>query len=168
MSYVWAILYLALLLACLGLHIFSLPGNWVLLGLVALWDILHPAPHFGFAFYALLAGVALAGELVELVAQLFGAKRYGASGRGNLGGFLGAFAGAFLGAPFFWGVGALFGAVVGAYLGCYVFERTHGKDDAAARHAAMGAMYGKVFGLTAKVACGVVMWVAAARQLWPA
>ena len=42
MTYVLAAGYLALLLACLGLHVFGLPGNWVLLGLVALWDSCNP------------------------------------------------------------------------------------------------------------------------------
>jgi len=167
-SIVLVCLFLAVLLACLGLHLFGLPGNWAMLGLVVLWDVLHPALHFGFGFYALLVCVALAGEAVELVAQLFGARRYGATGKGNLGGFLGAFAGALLGAPFLLGLGALFGAVAGAYLGCYVFERSHGRTGSEARRAAMGAMYGKVFGITAKVACGVVIWTAAARELWPA
>ena len=168
MTFVLAALFLLVLLACLGLHVFGVPGNWAMLGLLALWDYLHPAPHFGFGFYALLVCVALAGEAVELFAQIFGARRYGATGKGNLGGFLGALAGALLGAPFLLGVGALFGAVAGAFLGCYVFERAHGRADAEARRAAMGAMYGKVFGMTAKVACGVVMWVAAVRQVWPA
>jgi len=165
---VFLVLFLILLLGCLGLHIFGLPGNWVLLGLVILWDVVHPAFHFGFGFYALLVCVALAGEAVELFAQIAGAKRFGATGKGNLGGFLGALAGALLGAPFFLGLGALVGAVAGAFVGCYVFERAHGRADADARRAALGAMYGKVFGLTAKVACGVVMWTAAARELWPA
>jgi uncharacterized protein YqgC (DUF456 family) len=166
-SFVFVALFLLVLLGCLGLHIFGLPGNWALLGLVVLWDVLHPELHPGVGFYALLGGLALGGEAVELFAQLFGAKRYGATGKGNLGGFLGAFAGALLGAPFFFGLGALFGAVAGAFIGCYVFERSHGRTDADARRAAMGAMYGKVFGLTAKVACGVVMWTATARQIWP-
>jgi hypothetical protein len=168
MSFVFAGLFLLLLLACLGLHVFGLPGNWALLGLVVVWDVLHPGPHFGFGFYAFLGGAALAGEAVELFAQLFGARRFGATGKGNLGGFIGAFAGALCGAPFFLGLGALFGAVAGAFIGCYVFERAHGRDDAESRQAAMGAMFGKVFGLTAKVACGVVMWTATVRELWPA
>lgn len=168
MSLVLLTFFLLLLLACLTLHVFGLPGNWLLLGLVVLWDVLHPSLHLDFGFYALLVCVALAGEAVELFAQLFGAKRYGATGKGNLGGFLGAFGGALCGAPFFLGLGALFGAVAGAFFGCYMFERLHGRDDAAARRAAWGAMYGKVFGLTAKVACGVVMWTASARELWPA
>ena len=168
MSVVIVALFLTLLFACLGLHVFGLPGNWLLLGLVALWDALHPELHTTFGFYALLIGAALIGEVIEFAAQIFGARRYGASVKGNIGGFAGAIVGALFGAPFFLGFGALVGAVAGAFVGCYVVERFHGRDDATSRRAALGAMYGKVLGLTAKVACGVVMWTAAIRELWPA
>lgn len=168
MSFLLASLFLILLFSCLVLHVFGLPGNWLLLGLVGLWDFFQAGPHFGLAFYAVLVGLAAVGEVVEFGAQILGARRYGATARGNVGGFAGALVGALLGAPFFWGVGALLGAVAGAFFGCYSFERLHGRDSAAALRAAKGALLGKVFGLAAKTACGVVMWVAAARAIWPA
>jgi uncharacterized protein len=167
-TFVLAVGFLAVLLACLGLHVFGLPANWVLIGFVAVWDFLHPALRLGAGVYMLLVGLALAGEVVELAAQLIGARRYGATGQGNLGGFIGAFAGAILGAPFLLGLGALIGAVAGAYLGCYVFERLGGRDDPAARRAALGAFFGKILGFSAKLACGMVMWVTAVRAIWPA
>lgn len=167
MSFALAALFLALLLGCLGLHVFGLPGNWVLLGLVGLWDIYAPV-HFGGGFYLLLIGLAVTGEVLEFGIQLLGARRYGATVPGNVGGVIGAIAGAILGAPFLLGLGALFGAVAGAFLGCYILERLHGRDHAAALVAARGALYGKVLGLAAKTACGVVMWVAAAKAIWPA
>jgi len=167
-SFALAVLFLLVLLACLGLHVFGLPGNWVLLGLVALWDYGHGPAHFGGGFYLLLAGLALAGEGLEFCIQFLGGKHHGATTQGNLGGVAGAMAGALLGAPFFFGFGALLGAVAGAFLGCYTFERLHGRDNTAALTAAKGALFGKVLGLAAKTACGVVMWVAAARAVWPA
>jgi len=166
-SFVVAALFLLLLLAALGLNIFGLPGNWALLGLVGLWDWFHGFG-FGAGFYVLLLALALSAEAAEFVSQFFGAKRYGATGKGNLGGLVGALAGAILGALFLFGIGALFGAVAGAFAGCYLFERSHGRSDAEARRAAMGAMYGKVFGLTAKIGLGAIMWVASVRQIWPA
>jgi uncharacterized protein YqgC (DUF456 family) len=110
----------------------------------------------------------VAGGVGEFVAQLVGAKRHGASLTGNLGGVVGAFVGALLGVPFLFGLGALLGAVAGAYVGCYVFERLGGRDDPAARLAAKGAFFGKILGLSAKMACGMVMWLTAARAIWPA
>ena len=65
MSLVLLTFFLLLLLACLTLHVFGLPGNWLLLGLVVLWDVLHPSLHLDFGFYALLVCVALAGEAVS-------------------------------------------------------------------------------------------------------
>lgn len=168
MSFALAALFLAVLLACLGLHVFGLPGNWVLLALVALWDYAYAPVHFGGGFWLLLIGMAVAGEVLEFGIQFLGARRYGATVQGNLGGVIGALAGAILCAPLLFGFGALLGAVAGAFLGCYTFERLHGRDNAAALVAARGALFGKVLGLAAKTGCGVVMWVAAARAIWPA
>jgi uncharacterized protein len=167
-TFALAIGYLAVLLACLGLSVFGLPGNWMLLGLVALWDFLQPGAHFSLTVYGLLAGLALFGELAELAVQLLGARKYGATVQGNVGGFVGALVGAMLGVPFLLGFGAFLGAVAGAYIGCYFFERLHGRDGAAAHLAATGALFGKVLGLAAKLACGMVMWVTAAKAIWPA
>jgi len=166
MDYAYASLFLALLLAALGLHIFSLPANWVMIGLTALWALIHAGHAWG-GLFVILVVLAVSGEVVEFLAQYFGAKRFGASSKGNLGGLLGAFAGAILGAPFFFGFGALFGAVAGAFIGCYLFERNHGKTAAEAKRAAWGAMYGKVFGLVSKIGLGMVMWLAVAREIWP-
>jgi len=167
MSYVGATLFLGLLLAVLGLHVLSLPANWVLFGLVALWGWLVPGAHFGWQFYLLLAALAGIGEVIEFAAQYFGAKKYGATGKGNLGGMLGAILGAILGAPFFFGLGALVGAVAGAFFGCYFFERRHGRDKAEATRAAWGTLYGKVLGMAVKIGLGGIMWIAAVRKIWP-
>lgn len=168
MTILFLVGFLILLLGCLVLTVFGLPGNWLLLGLVIVWNLLHPAVDFGPMVYGLLLALALGGELVELFVQIAGAKKYGASVQGNAGGFFGGLIGALLGLPFLLGFGAFLGAVAGAYIGCYVFERLHGRDRAAAHAAATGAFFGKVFGIAAKMACGMVMWVTAARAIWPA
>lgn len=168
MSYVWAVLFLSLCLGVLGLHVLSLPANWLLLGLAAAWAYFVGGADMGKGFFLLLFGLAALGEAIEFGLQLLGAKRYGATGKGNLGGILGAIAGAILGAPFFLGLGALLGAAAGAYAGCYFFERNHGREPAEARRAAMGALYGKILGLTAKIGCGGAMFLATARAVWPA
>lgn len=138
--YLWVVLFLALLVAVLGLHIMSLPANWVVLGLATLWGWTHPEDGLDWAFFLTLGGVALTGEVIEFVFQYLGAKKYGATGKGNLGAFVGAIAGAIFGAPFFFGLGALVGALGGAYLGCYAFERMHGRPSPEAWQAAKGAM----------------------------
>ena len=158
---------MALMFAALGLHVFSLPANWVVLGLAALWGYTHPGLNLSWVFYLVLGLLALAGEGLELAFQYFGGKKYGASGKGNLGAFIGALVGAIFCAPFFFGLGALVGALAGAYVGCYIFERMHGRPSHEAWHAAKGAMLGRVLGLVVKIGLGAAMFALTVRAVWP-
>lgn len=167
MEYVFVALFLCLLLGVLGLHILSLPANWVLLGGIFLWGWSHPELDLGMSFYLPLVLIAILGEAIEFASQYIGGKKYGATGKGNLGAFVGAIIGAITCAPFLFGLGALFGAVGGAYFGCYIFERIHGRPSGEAWRAAKGAMLGRVLGLIVKIGLGGVMFAMAARAVWP-
>lgn len=167
MEYVVVVLFLLALLAVLGLHVLTLPANWVLLGGVILWGWAHPELQLGIGFYLLLAGIALLGEAIEFASQYIGGKKYGATGKGNLGAFIGAILGAITCAPLFFGLGAVLGAVGGAYFGCFLFERIHGRETGEAWRAAKGAMLGRVLGLIVKIGLGGVMFAMAARAVWP-
>jgi hypothetical protein len=166
MAELWAILFLAVCGLSLALHIFSLPANWIVLVLLAVWKLFHPAD-MSLWFLVLMVAIAGVGEVIEFVAQVYGGKRFGSSGRGNLGGVIGAIAGAILGAPFFFGLGALVGALAGAYLGCLALEMGQGRSFDVARRSAWGSFWGKFFGLTAKFSLGVVMVVLAIPRVWP-
>jgi len=162
-----AVLFILLLLAVLGLHVVSLPANWIILGLVAAWKWLHPSLDMGLGFFGLLAGLALAGEILEQAVQMLGGKRYGSSGKGLLGAFVGGFAGAILGAPILFGLGAIPGALLGAYGGGLVFELMHDRPLAEAHRSALGNMYGRILGSVLKLALGIVMIVLAVPRIWP-
>jgi len=162
-----AVLFILLLLAVLGLHIVSLPANWIILGLVAAWKWLHPSLDMGLWFFGLLVGLALAGEIIEQAVQMLGGKRYGSSGKGLLGAFVGGFAGAILGAPILFGLGAIPGALLGAYGGGLVFELMHDRPLAEAHRSALGNMYGRILGSVLKLALGIVMIVLAVPRIWP-
>ncbi len=159
-------LFIMLCIAVLGLHVLSLPANWIVLALVAAWKGLHPAMDMSWWFFLGLVGVAAVAEALEFVIQLKGAKKFGATGRGNVGGIIGAILGAVLGAGFLLGVGALPGALVGAWAGCLIVERMNGRDWAEARRAAMGAMWGKFFGMTVKIGFGAVILSLAVPPVW--
>ncbi|MGE4504100.1 MAG: DUF456 family protein [Desulfovibrionaceae bacterium] len=167
MEYVWVTFFLLLLLAANGLNVFGMPGNWLLAAFAAGWVWLKPGAGLGWWSVGILLALAAVAEVAEFLLQMWSAKRYGATGRGNWGGIIGAVLGAILGAPFFFGLGALPGALLGAYAGCLVFELSASRPFAEASRAAKGAFFGKSLGMTLKLATGMAMLTLAARQVWP-
>ena len=99
--------FVTLLGFVLLLNIFGLPANWLLLGLVALWKLIHPAAQSMDVVPVLMVGIALAGEALEMGLQIVKARRYGSSSSGTFAGMIGAIAGAILLAPLFFGWGRL-------------------------------------------------------------
>lgn len=159
------ILFMAL---SLGLHIFSLPGNWLVLGLLGFWRFTHPeATGMDTTFFITVGGLALLGEVLEFGTQMLGAKKFGGSNKGNVGGIIGAIVGAIVGAPFFFGLGALAGALGGAYAGCLLLEIGQGRPFDVASQAAKGAFFGKFLGLGIKFGIGVCLVVLGASHVWP-
>ena len=89
--------FITLLCFVLLLNIFGLPANWVLLGLVALWKVVHPgATSMDMWFWIMMVGIAVVGEALEMGMQILKAKRYGSSSSGTFAGMIGAIAGAIL------------------------------------------------------------------------
>lgn len=168
MEFAIAGVFIALMASTQLLHILSLPANWLLLGLLGLWALGHPATDaLGPNFFFITIGGAIFGEVAEFVIQTVGAKRYGSSTKGNIGGIIGAILGAIFGAPFFFGLGALFGALGGAWLGCFVVERIQGRSTDEAIFAAKGAMLGRFLGLSLKTGIGIAIVIYATRFIWP-
>ncbi|MFR8277002.1 MAG: DUF456 domain-containing protein [Desulfovibrio fairfieldensis] len=122
-AYLLAGAFVTLLCFVLLLNVFGLPANWIVLGLVALWKMVHPgAANLDVWFWVMMVGLALIGEALELGMQILKAKRYGSSSSGTFAGMVGAIAGAILLAPLFFGLGALIGALAGAWIGCFLME----------------------------------------------
>ncbi|SNR78473.1 hypothetical protein SAMN04488503_1260 [Humidesulfovibrio mexicanus] len=147
------------LFALLWLNLLSLPGNWLMLGVLALLAAFGPEGRITWSFVGMMSLLALLGEGIEFVAQIIGGKRGGASGAGNFGGVVGSIAGAILGAPFGLGLGAIAGALVGAWLGCFAVERLRRESHAQAAQAAWGSFWGRSLGLVGKAAVGAVIIV---------
>jgi uncharacterized protein YqgC (DUF456 family) len=146
---------------------FSLPGNWLLLGLTALfawWAPEAAGRGVSWSVVGILAGLALLGELIEFTAGAAGAAKQGASRRSVLlslaGGLAGSIAGAVAGLPIPL-IGSIAGAVLGgaagsfagAYLGESWKQRPHGQGVAVAT----AAFKGRIWGTLGKFAVGAVM-----------
>lgn len=147
------------LFGLLWLNLLSLPGNWLMLGVLCLAAAVDPQGRVAWDFVGRMALLALGAELFEFLAQLAGGKRGGASRAGNVGGVVGSIAGALLGAPFGLGLGGLVGALAGAWLGCYFVERLRAPGGQRAARAAWGAFLGRSLGLMGKTAAGAVVIV---------
>ncbi|WP_297670740.1 DUF456 domain-containing protein [uncultured Desulfovibrio sp.] len=160
--------FITLLGFVLLLNVFGLPANWVLLGLVALWKVIHPGADMGAGFWVLMVGIAVSGEALEMGLQVLKARRYGSSASGTFAGMLGAIAGAILLAPLFFGLGALVGALAGAWTGCFLMETLKGRPLRESLDAAFGAMVGRFLGTVCKCGAGGCMLALAAGRIWPA
>jgi uncharacterized protein YqgC (DUF456 family) len=168
--YIAVISFLLLLLLCALLNLASLPGNWIMAVLVGLWAAFGPensAP-MGIRFFLVFFALALAGEAVEFLSQVWGAKKYGSTNTSTFMGMIGAIAGAILFAPFLFGFGAVLGALAGAWGGCFLSERLlAGRSLKEAVTAANGALIGRFLGMTIKFGLGFSMLAWTAAAIWP-
>lgn len=151
-------IFLGFLGIVLLLNILTLPANWIMLALIVVWRFATPyGAGMSVGFFALLAGLAVFGEVVEYLTQIWGSKKYGSSTSGMWAGVLGALVGALIGLPLLLGLGALVGALVGAWGGSYLMERFNGRSGEEARLAAKGALMGRFLGIVVKCGIGAVM-----------
>ena len=152
-------------------NLLSLPGNWgiIVLAIVLAWLFpLEPstqAPGVGWDTVAVLAGLAVLGELIEFAAGATGAAKQGASRRAILLSLLGSCVLSILGALLVAAVIPVFGALVGAVLGgaggawggAYLGEMWKGRSQPERLAAGKGALVGRVLGTFSKLLVGVIM-----------
>ena len=171
MSYLWAAILVLVNAIWLAANLLGLPGNWLMvLGTALLawfyWGSAGPGGHsmFSPALLAAVVALAFAGEVLEILAGSFGARRTGATRRGArgalVGGIVGGAAGVFLiPVPL---VGPLIGAAAGAAAAALFLERTGGRTWQASLTAGAGAGAGRMLGTVLKLAVGAVIWLAVA------
>ena len=128
------------------------PGTPMILAgaLVYEWLLAKPGHELGWGTLAGLAAIMVVSQIVDIVAAVVGAERFGASKKGLAGGIVGLVVGLFLGLP-----GLLLGPLIGVLLG----ELASGKAAAAALRAAWGTLVGSAAGVAARVVAGATMLV---------
>ena len=96
--YVFLILLIVTNAAMLFLNFFAMPGNWLMIGVTALFAWWRTDTSI-FSVYTLVAVVvlAIAGEIVEFLAGPGGARKAGSTFRGAFGAIVGMMAGAIAG-----------------------------------------------------------------------
>ncbi len=171
--YIWAILLVIINCACWCTTFITLPGNWFIVGVTALfaWQI-HGDDGRGIGWITVVVLLVLAalGEVVELLTGAAGAARQGGSRRSIalsvVGALVGSIGGAILGLPIpipivGSALGALFGAAMGAFGGAVLGEQWKGRSFEQGVEIGKAAFLGRLFGTVGKLAVGVVMIVIA-------
>ncbi len=162
-----ALLLVVLCAAAWFTSVFTLPGNWFVVALVAGFAWLFPEEAgrgIRWMTVGVAAGLALVGEVIEFAAGAAGAAKQGASRRAMVlalvGALVGSIVGVMIGAPVpvlgsF--VMALVGGAAGAFAGAYLGEMWKGRAEDARIAAGQGAFVGKIWGTLGKLATGAVI-----------
>ena len=151
------------------LTLFSLPGNWVIVGAAALYAWYVPADSswdVSWTIVIALLVLATLGELIELLAGAMGARGRGGSRRGAVlaiaGSLVGALVGATIGIPIpLVGsvIGVMLGASRGARGGAMLGESWKGRTLGQSWSSGQAAFWGRLFGSLAKTMIASAMAV---------
>lgn len=160
----WSLFGAAVIIG-LALDLVGLFGNWVIFGAVAIAWVATGFSQFSFGALFMLALLAVLGEVLEMAAAGYGASRFGGNRGTVLAALVGCIVGAIVGSPLFFIVGTLLGACVGAGLGAMAYEYLNRQRSAGqALWTGFGAALGRVGGLFAKLAVGILMLAVAAAM----
>jgi len=175
MNLLAALLLVVALLTCWMLTLLSLPGNWLMVAVAAVYAYVVPPDSptaLGWPTVAVLACLAAVGELIEFLAGALGVAAAGGTRRGAVLALAGSFAGAILGivlglpipligpllaALLFAGLGALAGGLLG--------ELSAGKNLDASWRIGKAAFWGRLVGTLGKATVGAVMAAVSAAAL---
>src|SRR5438132_5182282 len=119
--------FVVLLLACIAglvISVFQLPGTWLIL-LAAIGFAWHgDFKRVDWRMLALLAGLAVLAELIELLPSMMMARRAGASRRASWAALAGGFLGMFLFSLPLPVIGTVAGGIIGCFAGALAAELT--------------------------------------------
>jgi uncharacterized protein YqgC (DUF456 family) len=144
-------LTLALLImavGCIGSVLPAIPSTpLVLLAAIAhkIYFKSDSAGWFVLTLLVLITGVAL---VMDYLATLYGAKRFGATKKGMIGAIVGGIVGLFFNLP---------GIVLGPFIGAFLFEMVGGREWKPALKAGVGATLGLFAGAIGKLVCCLAM-----------
>ena len=158
-DYIVFSLFIFVAVAGLISHIFSLPGNFIILADALLFGWYDGFNAVTVKILIILLALALLGELIEFVLGILGAKKYKSSNKAIVGSIVFGIIGGILGIPFFLGIGAVIGAFIGAFVGAFLVEFFLEKSVDRAMKSGWGAFVGRLAGTFFKGAIGIAMIV---------
>jgi uncharacterized protein YqgC (DUF456 family) len=137
----------------------GLSGNFIILGAALILALITHFQVVPLWAVAVMAGLVVAGEIIEALLGSLVARRYGASKWGMLGAFVGGIAGAIIGTPIFPIIGSIIGSFIGAAAGAILFEWLHLRRLRPSMPAGGGALLGKLSSSLIKIGIGLAIVV---------
>ena len=155
----WLYFGLLALLALAGVLVTALqfPGTWLIVVAAVVYDWINGWSKIGWEILAILVGLAVVGELLELATSAWAARRAGASPRAAWGAVIGGFVGMFVLTLPLPVIGTIAGAVLGCFVGAVVAELTVRPDIAHTTRVGVFSAAGRVLGLVGKLAIAFAM-----------
>ena len=143
-----AVLMIAGLIGCI---VPILPGPFLVLvgALVYAWYTDFTV--VSWTVIGVLAVFALLSQLLDYLASMIGAKKFGAGKWGMIGALIGGVVGLFS--------GGIFGIIIGPFIGAIIFEMIAGKDFRSSLKIGVGTLVGFLGGAVGKVIIAVTMIV---------
>lgn len=148
---VWAV-------ALLATFIPVVPAGLVIVGMALLHELLVGFGEISLAIWIVLGVLTVLSSLVDNIAGVIGARRYGGSRQGVWGAFIGGVLGIFVLPP----VGLFLMPMVGAYLG----ELLAGRSLQGAWRGAWGAVVGLLGGIAGKFLIHLLMGLVVIRAIF--
>ena len=143
---------------CVGSVVPLIPGTPIIL-LAAIGHKLFLGPKsVGWFVMTMLVGLTVFSVVLDYLASMYGAKRFGATRKGMAGAVVGLLIGLFFNLP---------GILLGPFIGAGLFEMMGGREFKPAMKAGLGATLGLFAGALGKFICCVAMIaVFTASVLW--
>ena len=146
----FGVVVLLMLIGLFGNLIPGVPGtSLIFVGALVHQLYLGDNGGMGWIWLTLLGFLMLLSFLIDYVASLLGAKKFGASWRGVLGAFVGIIGGLVIFPPL--------GLIIGPFVGAMGFEWAFGRETRDAAKAGFGAALGMMLGMVGSAMCGAMM-----------
>lgn len=157
LQHIGLVLFYIVLFAFNLLIFLGVPGSWIALVSILIFDIATGFSTVGWVLLVVMAGIAVLGEIVESFLGLVYVAHKGATKWGVLGAFIGGLAGAIGGTVVFPFIGSIIFGLVGAFAGAVIFEYVYYKSLDRALQTGFFAFIGKIGAMLVKFALGLII-----------
>jgi uncharacterized protein YqgC (DUF456 family) len=160
------LLYLLILLS--DILIFAgLPGGWIGLGIIFIYDLVRGFSVVGWQWWIVLGALLVVGEIIEAFLGTVIVLKKGASKWGAVGAFAGGIIGAVLGTSVMPVIGSVIFGLFGAFAGAVVAEYVQYQKMDDAMKTGFWAFVGKLSAYFAKFAMAAAVLVIFIVRSWP-